>query len=158
MSLANKSAAAMAAAGINAAATLAQIERMEGAAASARRLLDAGRVGMARVILLGGHEEVLSPRAGVAELIEAFEEIRPGFRNKLRGSALGLGRRPADPTFPPEFRAVAAAAGSAELYALMIEDAADRGDRLIVQEAVDGLVDAALKIARAFEATSKATL
>lgn len=152
MSLAKKSAAAMAAAGINAAATLAQIEAMEAAAAASRRWLAAGKPGHARIALIHGNAEVVSPRAGVAELIEAFELARPGLRNALRGSALALARRPVDPTFPAKFRAVASAAGNAELWALMIEDAADRGDHQIVHEAVDGLVDATLKTARALAA------
>lgn len=140
------------AAALNAEAALAWIERAQAATASARRWLAVGKPGLARIATLYGDAETLSLRPSLATLIAAFEELRPGLRRELRPRALALARTLSDPTFPAEFRAGASAANSAELYALLLQDAADRGDRELVAEAMDGLVDAALKTARALEA------
>ncbi len=132
----------------NETAVRAWIARTEEHLAHVKEHLAAGKPGHARIASLV--EEQLSPRAGLAELVAAFEEVRPGIRNEL-GFPWLLARQAADPTFPAEFSALDAAANTAEFWSVYIQDAAARGNRETLAEAIDGLVDATLKAARALD-------
>lgn len=121
--------------------------------ALAQRWLSEGKVGLARVVMLLPVE--ISPGMTLAETVAAFELARPGMRNRLRNvlAALPSTADPiADPTWPAALLPIAGAAADAEVYCLLVQDAAARGNLDMVASALRDLCAAVVKAVRAVEA------